>query len=250
MNEALNLDFSATADGETMSSGFLQEMFVTPVARFTHPAAATFNQKIADLVVSRAQDIRQSLSYKRGTLPEMAGWGEPVIDKLTRWMQGCARAFAKASLPVTLQQGHNSALDAGTQARPLRVVVINSWASLYRTGDQHPPHYHPNTAVTAIYYVQSPWTCELDLYDPRPYIDYYNPGLTFGGADQNVRLKCQPGELLLFPGWLRHGVPEFTGEDQRISLSWNLDFTFAAVERPPRCGEHTGPTVTLRLRNS
>lgn len=39
-----------------------------------------------------------------------------------------------------------------------------------------------------------------------------------------MRLRCSPGDLLIFPGWLRHAVPEFTGAGLGISLSWNLGY--------------------------
>jgi len=139
-----------------------------------------------------------------------------------------ARRMVETVLPRELERSVKAYSQASRQACVLSIVVGNGWASAYRAGDQHPAHNHPNTAVTAIYYVQAPAFCELDLLDPRPCIDYYDPGLTFGGADKNVRLACTPGELIMFPGWLRHAVPTFEGEGERISMSWNLEFVMRA----------------------
>lgn len=227
-----------TEPGEPMSSGSLSVMFATPVARFAHPAAEMFNQQIAGIVASRLHDTGQSLGYKRETLSNITRWGEPVLDKLTRWTLARARQYVRASLPDAL--GPDRSVTAVAQDQAPSLVVRNCWASLYTPGDQHPPHYHPNTAITAIYYVQPSAECHLDLYDPRPNIDYYDPGVVFGGADRNIRLNCDPGDLVLFPGWLRHAVPTFTGDGDRISLSWNLDFLFTAVTTRSDVSGRTG----------
>ncbi|WP_405682611.1 MULTISPECIES: putative 2OG-Fe(II) oxygenase [unclassified Streptomyces] len=55
--------------------------------------------------------------------------------------------------------------------------------------------------------------------DPRANIDYFDPGLTFAGEGKNLRLRCEPGELIMFPGWLKHTVPFFADDGVRISMS-------------------------------
>ncbi|MEU6721717.1 putative 2OG-Fe(II) oxygenase [Nonomuraea sp. NPDC046802] len=87
------------------------------------------------------------------------------------------------------------------------------------------PHFHPNTALAAIYYVKAPGMCELDLMDPRPNIDYFDAGISLASEDHNVRLHCRPGDLVLIPGWLKHAVPAFEEPSERISISWNLGYT-------------------------
>jgi Putative 2OG-Fe(II) oxygenase len=82
----------------------------------------------------------------------------------------------------------------------------------------------PATALTAIYYVHAPHACELDLLDPRANVDYFDPGIAIAGEGSRVRLRCSPGELLLFPGWVKHAVPEFDEDGVRISISWNLGY--------------------------
>ncbi|GHF76748.1 hypothetical protein GCM10018790_63550 [Kitasatospora xanthocidica] len=108
-------------------------------------------------------------------------------------------------------------------------------------GDHHEAHFHPNTAIAAIYYVEVPGTCDLDLIDPRANIDYFDPGITFAGEGRNFRLRCAPGELVLFPGWLKHAVPEFHDDSVRISMSWNLSYNIvpAAGPQPTGSGDST-----------
>ena len=203
--------------GQAGQAGTIQGIFATPIARFPHPGAPTFNHLIADTVILRLHDPNELYAYKKETLMNMNQWGDPVIERLTTWVLACARQMVEAALPQELARSVKTRSDTEGVPQVLSITVGNSWASVYEDGDQHPPHNHPNTAITAIYYVQGSETCELELPDPRPGIDYYDPGLTFGGASKNVHLHCSPGELVLFPGWLWHGVPPFHGDRNRIS---------------------------------
>ncbi|MFJ5850789.1 TIGR02466 family protein [Streptomyces sp. NPDC092903] len=207
-------------------------MFSTPVARIVCPFAADINALLAELVVERAGGSGKTFSYKAETSGELTSWGDPSVDRLTRWVARAAHQVVEALTGKTLAAAYTESLHreagaaavGGEQETRVGVAVSRSWASLYRPGDDHEAHFHPNTALAAIYYVSAPKTCELDLLDPRPYVDYFDSGISFAGDRHRVRISCLPGELVIFPGWLRHGVPPYTGDGERISLSWNLNY--------------------------
>ena len=96
--------------------------------------------------------------------------------------------------------------------------------------DAHEPHIHPNTAIAAVYYVAAgaARACAIDLYDPRIAAEYFDPGIRLAAEGDRMRLHCAPGELLLFPGWVRHGVPRYDDGGIRVSMSWNLYFAVQA----------------------
>ncbi|WP_328698575.1 TIGR02466 family protein [Streptomyces sp. NBC_00342] len=207
-------------------------MFSTPVARIPCPFAADINALLAELVVERADGSGKAFSYKAETSGELTSWGDPSVDRLTRWVARSAHQVVEALTHKSLAAAYTESLhrEAGAAAvgteREARVgvAVSRSWASLYRPGDDHEAHFHPNTALAAIYYVTAPKTCELDLLDPRPYVDYFDSGISLAGDRHRVRISCLPGELVVFPGWLRHAVPPYTDDGERISLSWNLNY--------------------------
>lgn len=215
---------TAAQNDELSLAGSIHGIFATPVARIQHPAADQFNKSVSDVIMSRINHSSDRFDYKRETLSDMSSWDEPVVDRLTTWVLSCARKTVETVLASELKRLLENNFSSDHHGSTLSIKVGNSWGSVYKSGDQHPAHNHANTSLTAIYYVQGPGYCELELIDPRTGIDYYNPGLVFGGADMSVHLNCSPGELILFPGWLRHAVPPFQGEIERISLSWNLDF--------------------------
>lgn len=213
--------------------GSIIQAFATPVARATFPLAEQLNEQFVGIVLGKLTEVDNKFTFKAETSADMTRWGEPLIDRLTAWVLNMARDYVQtvtgqplgdlyAQATAADQETVNSGPAEGT--RSLSIVAARSWASVYRAGDRHDAHFHPNTAIAAIYYVQAPDVCELDLLDPRSGIDYFDPGLQFAGEGRNLRLRCQPGELVLFPGWLKHAVPPFHGDGLRISLSWNLGY--------------------------
>lgn len=230
-----NPSTSAGRPDATTAAGSVTRAFATPVARVSHPLAADLNPSLAELVLSRLGDVDNKFSYKAETAADMVRWQEPTVDALTRWVLAAARQFVESMTGRSLNEAFAAAAADDRQTynsspedpgfHPVSIVPTRSWASVYRNGDSHAAHYHPNTAIAAIYYVESPGLCELDLLDPRPNIDFFDPGLHFADEGRTLRLHCEPGELILIPGWLKHAVPTFEGESLRISLSWNLAYS-------------------------
>ncbi|MDB9323318.1 putative 2OG-Fe(II) oxygenase [Nodularia spumigena CS-591/04] len=117
---------------------------------------------------------------------------------------------------------------SGTQFQNYIVPTIqNCWASIYRAGDYHQYHSHPMSAFAGAYCVEAP-SAEapqgaIDFIDPRPNMNYYLPHMPlFANDTKSVILK--PGELVIFPAWLKHFVNPFKTEGVRITISINFDF--------------------------
>ncbi|MCX5078499.1 2OG-Fe(II) oxygenase family protein [Streptomyces sp. NBC_00424] len=208
----------------------IAQLFATPVARTLCPFAAEVNDPLAARILDEAGVGAKDFGYKQETAGEFTAWAGPDALRLSRWVCAVAGRFTESLVAMPLAEAlGRSRQREGEQAhgkgREVAVGVTRSWASLYRAGDRHEAHFHPNTALSAVYYVAAPGLCEIDLLDPRPAVDYYDPGITLAGESHRVRLSCPPGELLVFPGWLKHAVPEFHDGEPRISIAWNLNYT-------------------------
>ncbi|MFF2235789.1 TIGR02466 family protein [Streptomyces anulatus] len=221
-------DRAARPAGATRST--VAQLFATPVARTPCPFAGEVNDSLAERVTAMAGSGVKDFGYKQETAGELTEWAGPDAKRLSRWVCRVAGAFVEslAGAPLTEALSRSQRRE-GEQVKgdvhAVSVGVTRSWASLYRAGDHHEPHFHPNTALSAVYYVAAPGLCEIDLLDPRPAVDYYDPGITLAGESHRVRLACPPGELLVFPGWLKHAVPPFQDEAPRISIAWNLNYS-------------------------
>lgn len=105
------------------------------------------------------------------------------------------------------------------------MAVTGCWANINPRGAYHPTHHHPNNYLSGVYYVAIPEPgSRIVFQDPRPSVIMPKPRqytrLTANGADA----QSKEGRLLIFPAWLKHSVPSNEGQNERISISFNLMF--------------------------
>jgi Putative 2OG-Fe(II) oxygenase len=205
------------------STGQLLSLFASPVARISYAFAEEVNEKLFSSILRRMTTEAKDLTFKSETVGNLVDWGDPEVNQLTAWVLSMARTFVETVRREPLHHTVGAASPNDVQVTPLR-----SWASVYRGSDHHSAHFHPNTAIAAIYFVASAGTCDLELVDPRVNVDYFDPGIIFANEGQIVRLSCRPGELLLLPGWMKHAVPPYGDADVRISVAWNIGYAFSA----------------------
>ncbi|MFJ1796565.1 putative 2OG-Fe(II) oxygenase [Kitasatospora griseola] len=200
----------------------LLSLFASPVAKIPCHFGSEINDGIFESVRVRMVSEVKDLDFKSETVGNLTDWKDAGIDRLTSWVLAMARTFVEAVRREPLHE----AVGADTPS-DVRVTALRSWASVYRSGDHHLAHFHPNTAMSAIYYVSSDQPCELELFDPRTNVEFFDPGITFAGEGQTVRVSCLPGTLLLLPGWMKHSVPPYGGNGVRVSIAWNLSYAFS-----------------------
>ncbi|MFJ6438582.1 TIGR02466 family protein [Streptomyces sp. NPDC091416] len=203
-------------------------MFSTPVARMLFPYADEVAAPLTERILQRPGAMSKDFGYKTETAGELVRWGGEPAVRLTRWVCAAAGRFVESLTGLSLSEAFERSAglegEEGTQGRQVRVAASRSWASVYRPGDRHEAHFHPNTALSAVYYVTAPNLCEINFLDPRPNVDYFDSGISLAGDSHRTRITCKPGELVIFPGWLRHSVPTFHEESKRISIAWNLNY--------------------------
>lgn len=103
------------------------------------------------------------------------------------------------------------------------VYITQSWLNFSESGQYHHVHYHPNSIVSGVFYIQTTDEDKITFHSPH---------------EEMYRLRIQPkqfsslnsptwwypatqGSLLLFPSNLRHNVETVTASSTRISLSFN-----------------------------
>ena len=111
---------------------------------------------------------------------------------------------------------------------------VRMWANVSPPGALNMSHAHPGVLWAAVYYVDlgnepgDPPGGELYLEDPRfpvPLMTF--PGFRAIGADGQPQatertVPTAPGDLVLFPGYLRHGVRPHRGRRDRVAIAMNL----------------------------
>ena len=104
---------------------------------------------------------------------------------------------------------------------PKKKYKMTSWITSNSRGEYAPVHNHLNADISGVYYYQ---TNEKDgsIFFVTPTLAMTNS--IFSKFADNFYVKPEEGKLLMFPGWLQHGVATNTTDSIRSSLAFNIYF--------------------------
>ena len=103
---------------------------------------------------------------------------------------------------------------------PMRDYASESWFAKFEKGNYAHIHNHGFADISGAYYYKTNGE-DGDFFfeSPNPYLstsECYIP------LSQRWEYKPQEGKILLFPGWLKHGVKTNNTDNTRISLAFNI----------------------------
>ena len=203
----------------------LSDLFETPLVVEDYAEAASANVALRAAILGR-----QSADPAGVGISNRLGWHSDT--RMLDWGGDTARGLAeRAVLLATIYTQ-----DTGSEAGDRYAWVPEMWANVSTRGASNQFHCHAGAFWAAVYYVDDGYAGspdrslggELEFEDPRmPMMLMDGPDLRmrFGArpvADPEVLLRPGAGKLLLFPGWLRHGVRPYFGTTTRISIAINL----------------------------
>ena len=184
----------------------IEPLFPLPLGVFEYPGAEAARLKVRAWL--EAAPRRYIQNEGNLTLEDFALHREPCMTELAAFFEACLRNYLEAV-------GHDVPNFAITQC----------WLNINRPGERHHRHYHPNSFVSGVYY--------LEAATQSGSIAFHRPGLA---ELLPSRLRATPftfdvwqeepntGKLVLFPSRLEHSVqPNRSGAD-RLSISFNVMF--------------------------
>tara|TARA_Y100000768_G_scaffold384848_1_gene369715 strand:+ start:33 stop:629 length:597 start_codon:yes stop_codon:yes gene_type:complete len=99
-------------------------------------------------------------------------------------------------------------------------TIKSSWIALMKNGNYGHCHHHGTSDISGVYYLKK-GDDDGHIYFESPVTAAQNSLCYFGGK---IAVPTNQGGLLLFPGWLRHGVNMNTTDEERISVSFDVTF--------------------------
>jgi uncharacterized protein (TIGR02466 family) len=107
--------------------------------------------------------------------------------------------------------------------------ITISWLNTSKPGESHHRHYHPNSFISGVLYVDVVNDVDRFILFRNDRNGVFNSGLTFeGSAEANeynadmANIMVRNGMLVMFPSSLEHCVPPVeTDKHVRISLAFN-----------------------------
>ena len=165
---------------------------------YTLENADAVNAALIDLI--RAQGDRQG--RKTNIKADMTEWLLPIDHQAAPFNQffDLLRVGVVDSITQLLNP-----IDYSRQP-PYSYSINSLWGAIYHSGDYANPHNHFASAFSFCYY--------LKMNDPPT-------PLQFKSIDHSI--TPTEGMLIIFPGWIDHGVPEITTTGERIVLAGNIE---------------------------
>ena len=113
--------------------------------------------------------------------------------------------------------------------RGREVFMTDCWVNIMPQHAAHSLHLHPLAFISGTYYVRTPRGCPgLKFEDPRLDRFMAAPPRQANARPVNrsyVTFRAEAGRLVLFESWLRHEVAANPSSGERISVSFNYNWT-------------------------
>lgn len=107
--------------------------------------------------------------------------------------------------------------------------VDRAWGVNQRFGYSNDVHSHTPTHIAAVYYINAnEHHPELEIFDPRPAHIFNNvfrtvsDGSIMGGC-RSIKIEPRTNKLVIFPGYLLHGVGTNMTHDPRVCIAMNIN---------------------------
>ena len=110
-----------------------------------------------------------------------------------------------------------------------KVKMEAMWSIINKKGSFNIQHNHPNSYLSAAYYVRHPEKSgNIRFFDPREQKNIRYPKIKKYTDLSAVIIEKDPkeGDLLIFPSYLYHSVGENLSKDDRIIVSFNVEIDY------------------------
>jgi uncharacterized protein (TIGR02466 family) len=123
-----------------------------------------------------------------------------------------------------------------------------AWININPPGAHNQNHIHPNCHLSGVYYVRVFPECGgIFFRDPRMMSLMLKPPITQATQFMATEVRMQPeaGRIFVFPAWLEHGVEQNRGNEERISIAFNVRVAKSRAKTSP-AGAGPGPRQQTR----
>ena len=121
--------------------------------------------------------------------------------------------------------------------KPISDIVVYPWCNINPKGAYNIRHVHNDTNIflSGVYYVKVPENSgTIRFWDPRGALmhiqrdhEYFNDAIAY------EEIIPEPGLLLYFPTWIEHEVTPNEVDEDRITISFNLNANTSSEHRTP-----------------
>jgi uncharacterized protein (TIGR02466 family) len=114
-----------------------------------------------------------------------------------------------------------SYLDAVSYNSSYQYKIASSWLTLTKKGEYAHIHSHSHFDISGAYYFRTNGE-DGDLFFEHP-LDIIKSSIYLKNLPNRTLIKPYIGKMVLFPSWFKHGVKPNQTDNERISLSFNIE---------------------------
>jgi uncharacterized protein (TIGR02466 family) len=111
----------------------------------------------------------------------------------------------------------------------INFYLCNSWVMKHTKGHRAPEHFHGNSIISGIMYLQcDDKSGDLTFSKPGTHTNFIHPCFVLDYDDWNINnslswtFRPRPGDIFLFPSFLYHRVAESLSDNERYCIAFNI----------------------------
>ena len=191
------------------------KFFPIPVFKFKFEKFRHYNKELSNFVYKLYEEDSQGVDRSN-----RGGWHSKTFELNDK--NSIQLKFALELQKYILKTFTN----LGWKTENQNIRIREMWAIINKKDDFNVVHTHPNSLLSAAYYVKAPNNCGRFQIEDLNIVKRHASPLIANQNELNMNvagLEVTEGDLLIFPGYLPHKVARNETDDDRIVISFNVD---------------------------
>lgn len=192
------------------------KLFAEPVFKYKLDNYTDFNKELEKYIYQ----LKENDEKKNITKSNKGGWHSPDFQIAQK--DSIQNKFAIAIQKYIL----TTCVNLGWKTENKQIRIASMWSIINKKDDFNVIHTHPNSFLSAAYYVKAPKNCgKFQVESLNTAKRYWYPEIK-NKNELNmdvVGIFIEEGDLLIFPGYLPHKVSKNESDEDRIVISFNVD---------------------------
>ena len=191
------------------------KFFPIPVFKFKFEKFRYFNEELSNYIYKLYEEDSEGVDRSN-----RGGWHSKTFELNDK--NSIQLKFALELQKYILKTFTN----LGWRTENQNIRIREMWAIINKKDDFNVVHTHPNSLLSAAYYVKAPNNCGRFQIEDLNIVKRHASPLIANQNELNMNvagLEVTEGDLLIFPGYLPHKVARNETDDDRIVISFNVD---------------------------
>lgn len=190
--------------------------YPTPIRRHTYKDVDDFNKELTTRILAM-RDAAPGVQRSNA-----GGWHSD-----SQLLHNLGRELAERLVAMFVENVRAAMMAVAELDTLLPVELgIEAWANVNTKGNANAAHIHGGSPWSGVYYVAADPDPsaggELFFTDPRTSALMVTHPYNVFKSSSRITLRPEPGQMVVFPSFLYHGVETYRGETPRISIAFNL----------------------------